>query len=404
VCGKEHGTSDLLGVFWEKSIFEERLQQLEQQVPIVLAKLDLLLPAWELDINRHMMLHLTESIRRHGPCWAWSMFGFERLWGRLTKWMTQTSHPEATMVNSWKAFMTCCQAVPNRANELHENSDSAATAGSASAPFHYIPITFDRQTYALHLPSFLEADASTRITMFDAHREGKRFGYGRHKDHHRWRAELHLLYCKFPKLCKACDCEDHSSCTCLDYAQLWDRFLQDYLDGGYSAPTKNQLPDALDDWAQWALQQDDLSENEQVLCYGPQLSLQQYDKATIGEAGFVASCAERAKFARDSVVLRHSDGQYWAGRVRAFLSHAAPGWEDCSVSDEANIAEVEWFAPAVVASAICNEMSSNLNCPVFKREFRDDPTGNLLANGEAGTMQAGFSSSQLSSRQFSCTE
>ena len=51
--------------------------------------------------------------------------------------------------------------------------------------------------------------------------------------------------------------------------------------------------------------------------------------------------------------------------------------EDCSVSNEANIAEVEWFAPAVAASAICNEMSSNLNCPVFKREFRDDPTGNL---------------------------
>ena len=36
---------NLLGVFWEKSISEERLQQLEQQVPIVLAKLDLLLPA-----------------------------------------------------------------------------------------------------------------------------------------------------------------------------------------------------------------------------------------------------------------------------------------------------------------------------------------------------------------------
>ena len=74
---------------------------------------------------------------------------------------------------------------------------------------------------------------------------------------------------------------------------------------------------------------------------------------------------------RDTVMASTGQG------VRAFLSHAAPGWEDCSVSDEANIAEVEWFAPAVAASAICNEMSSNLNCPVFKREFRDDPTGNL---------------------------
>ena len=38
---------------------------------------------------------------------------------------------------------------------------------------------------------------------------------------------------------------------------------------------------------------------------------------------------------------------------------------------------MEWFAPAVAASAICNKMSSSLNCPVFKREFRDDSTGNL---------------------------
>ena len=32
-----------------------------------------------------------ESVRQHGPCWAWSMFGFERLWCRLHKWMTQPS-------------------------------------------------------------------------------------------------------------------------------------------------------------------------------------------------------------------------------------------------------------------------------------------------------------------------
>ena len=91
---------DLLGVFWENTITKQRQQQLEQQMPQVLDQLALLLPAWELDTNRHMMLHPAESVRQHGPCWAWSMFGFERLWCRLEKWMTQTSHPEATMINS----------------------------------------------------------------------------------------------------------------------------------------------------------------------------------------------------------------------------------------------------------------------------------------------------------------
>ena len=136
---------DLLGVFWEKTITEERSQQLEQQVPQVLADLELLLPAWELDMKRHMILHLAESVRQHGPCWAWSMFGFERPWGRLTRWMTQTSHPEATMINSWKAFITCCIADPAKAEALHEASDSRSHAAAAAGalPFHYLPHTFD---------------------------------------------------------------------------------------------------------------------------------------------------------------------------------------------------------------------------------------------------------------------
>ncbi len=132
---------DLLGAFWEKTFTEERLQQLEKQVPSIMTRLQELLPAWELDMNRHMMLHLVESIRRHGPCWAWSIFGFERLWGRLTKWMSQTSHPEATMVNSWKAFITSCNAMPDRAAELHQLTDEEANGGSASLPFHFIPVT-----------------------------------------------------------------------------------------------------------------------------------------------------------------------------------------------------------------------------------------------------------------------
>lgn len=36
---------DLLGNFWEKSISEQRLQHLEEQMPIVLTKLELVLPA-----------------------------------------------------------------------------------------------------------------------------------------------------------------------------------------------------------------------------------------------------------------------------------------------------------------------------------------------------------------------
>ena len=185
------------------------------------------------------------------------------------------------------------------------------------------------------------------------------------------------MYIYKRQLCNSCDCDDQSSCSCLDYAQLWDTFLQHYLVGGYTAPTKDGLPAALNDWATWGANQDDLTEQQQELCFGPQRKLQQFDSATIAEAKFVASRVEGAKFARDSLGLMHNDGQYHAGRVRAFLSHPAPGWEDCNSEDEANIAEIDWFAPATAASGIEGQMCTDLGCPVFKREFKDDHTGNL---------------------------
>lgn len=58
-------------------------------------------------------------------------------------------------------------------------------------------------------------------------------------------------------------------------------------------------------------------------------------------------------------------------------SHAPIGWEDCHLSEEADIAEVDWFAETVPAAGIDKGSSTSLNCPVFQREFQDDPTGNL---------------------------
>ena len=54
---------DLLGSLWEKTISTQRLSQLESDIPRVLENLEFLLPSWELDINRHLMLHLVSLIR-----------------------------------------------------------------------------------------------------------------------------------------------------------------------------------------------------------------------------------------------------------------------------------------------------------------------------------------------------
>ncbi|DBA88605.1 TPA: hypothetical protein ACH3X1_004252 [Trebouxia sp. C0004] len=70
-------------------IMDSDLKKLESRLPIVLTMLEVLLPALELDLNRHHMVHLVAAIRANGPCWVWAMFGFERFWKHLTDWMTQ---------------------------------------------------------------------------------------------------------------------------------------------------------------------------------------------------------------------------------------------------------------------------------------------------------------------------
>lgn len=76
---------DRLGLLWQKSRLSiAALDRLEAAMLKVLAELEELLPAWELDMNRHKMIHLVKAIRTNGPCWAWAMFGFERFWKHLT--------------------------------------------------------------------------------------------------------------------------------------------------------------------------------------------------------------------------------------------------------------------------------------------------------------------------------
>ncbi len=62
--------------------------------------------------------------------------------------------------------------------------------------------------------------------------------------------------------------------------------------------------------------------------------------------------------------------------MNAFLSHAPSSWDDCHPSEEASVAEVD-CADAVPTAGISNGLSVCLGCPVFKRDFEDDRTGNL---------------------------
>ena len=84
------------------------------------------------------------------------MFGFERLWNRLIQWMSQRSHPEATMMNAFKAYTTVSMADPISFHNISNDAEDQAHGGAACTTFSSLPNSFNRTTFALNLPEFLQ--------------------------------------------------------------------------------------------------------------------------------------------------------------------------------------------------------------------------------------------------------
>ena len=66
---------DILGSLWEKTDTTRQLDQLQRGIPRLLTHLAMLLPTWEQDMDRHMILHLSQlfvpmGLSGLGPCLA----------------------------------------------------------------------------------------------------------------------------------------------------------------------------------------------------------------------------------------------------------------------------------------------------------------------------------------------
>lgn len=95
---------DLLSKLWAYEVKVDDLDALVSEAASTLAEMELLFPAWDLDINRHMILHIAQHLRWTGPCWALNMLPFERLWKALISWMKQQQHPETTIMLNFNSF------------------------------------------------------------------------------------------------------------------------------------------------------------------------------------------------------------------------------------------------------------------------------------------------------------
>ena len=143
------------------------------------------------------------------------------------------------------------------------------------------------------------------------------------------------------------------------------------------SPTKENLPELIEQWYEWGLQQPDLCQQARQLCSGPLKSVRVFDRATIEGIRFSTTKTEGKKKARESVVLM-KDGQQgkeklWAGRVRFFLSHRPPGVSGAEDDSDVYIAHVHWYKHLPEREA----MSLALKCPVFKASYMDDSSGNM---------------------------
>lgn len=106
---------DSLGRLWSRSQRTDQLLSLQQEVRLALVKMETAFPGWELNLNRHNVLHMADACLITGPTPTFTTFFFERLWGRLARWLKQKVQPEATMMFSYRAYQSTCHFMTHKA-------------------------------------------------------------------------------------------------------------------------------------------------------------------------------------------------------------------------------------------------------------------------------------------------
>jgi len=102
---------DAVSALWSTQIRRDKLAEIQVNLVEALAYFELSVPAWELDRLIHLIAHLPQRIKLSGPCWAMSMFPFERLWGRIDQWRRSDKHPEASILNAYLSYMAALKAL-----------------------------------------------------------------------------------------------------------------------------------------------------------------------------------------------------------------------------------------------------------------------------------------------------
>ena len=281
-----------------------------------LARMELEFPAWELDINRHMILHLAERTPTQGPPWASAMWSYERLWNRLCQWKSQNNQPEAVMVNTYKAFKTACKV-----------------KGSSDIK------TFDRPTDAVLIPAYVHSHMTggeVHADLSDGHPAMRLRQKAAKKDHAR--AEFHMFHLR----------------TNSRYQVLWIDYITHEANRDYNTLLLKDMDKLLNGWLAWGLKRN-LSTEDMSLCRGPHPQYLPYDRATINGQTFIVSRLQRSKYRNDIVMMETAGQGIEVGQVKSFVKLPVAGTAIAakveSSSELQQVVWVDWFGRSAAGAA-----------------------------------------------------
>ena len=79
-------------------------EDLRKLAVAVVTQMEEVLPVCESGVLRHLLIHIAERVQVAGPPWVHAMWPWERMWGRLVKWVHQGKNPAASIMNTYLTY------------------------------------------------------------------------------------------------------------------------------------------------------------------------------------------------------------------------------------------------------------------------------------------------------------
>ncbi len=362
------------------------MANLRNEVADAVASLEMVLPAWEMNIMLHLLLHVTDRVELLGPCWAFSMFSFERTWGQLDKWRSQQRHMEACIINAFRAYRTAVIATERLAEQKSQRGSSSSDSddwddddgshdqqqGLSGDRVYDAALELPREVLRRKLPVYASGGQEMHVWLYD---QGKTLYFepgSRSKQADWWRVELHRHYYN----------QHHNT-----YGKVFDKFIQQKRPRVRKKVDKlpfDEVLALLHDFMHWGIDNaDKLSREERNSTLYYATNIQTFDRMELNGLKFTCEAKDVTKKSQNHVVAAIADGRPYFGRVQQYVRHVIPSMTVYQGAPGpqhvAELAVVEWFGDARNAPSNGPLVHCDIGCPIVSKSVAQWDTGSLWA-------------------------